>query len=128
MNTTSATATCAFGACTNPPVDNTDPGRPSAFCDLPEHNAATAWLAKYAAQAGGVAEITQLPAAAGFVWEATGANGTTGSGDEPSGSWADAAHDAGAFLDLNGEDPHAGCYQPHRNGEGEYVDCDGKAL
>ncbi|CAM5669959.1 hypothetical protein BOQ63_000455 (plasmid) [Streptomyces viridifaciens] len=73
-------------------------------------------------------EITELPGGAGFVWEATGVDGTPGASEEPHGSWADAAQDASVFLEQHGQDPHAECYQPHRNSQGEHVDCDGTPL
>ncbi|MCX5278005.1 hypothetical protein [Streptomyces virginiae] len=83
--------------------------------------------------AGGVATIIQLPDEHGFVWEATGADGTSGQGEEPYGSRTEAAAYAGAFLarHANAYDhdaAHAGCIQPHRDTHGEYVDCDGRQL
>ncbi|MDH6604474.1 hypothetical protein M2164_000109 [Streptomyces sp. SAI-208] len=84
--------------------------------------------------AGGVAEIVQLPDAAGFAWAATGGDGTIGQGEEPYGSRTEAAAHAGAFLALHGEPDegdhaaaHADCVQPHPAGDG-YVDCDGRPL
>lgn len=131
MNAT--TETCAFANCTHPPAKlPSQPGRPPAFCALPEHNAATAWLARYAAKSGSTVQVVQLPDSAGFVWEATGADGTPGASEEPHGSWEEAVDDAQVFLDRHadpdGADPHADCLQPHRNSEGEYVDCDGRPL
>ena len=86
--------------------------------------------------AGGVAEIVQLPAAQGFAWGATGADGATGQGEEPYGSRTEAAAHAGAFLALHAETDeddydheaaHADCTEPHATADG-YTDCDGKPV
>lgn len=85
---------------------------------------------------GGLAEIIQLPNEGGFIWEAAGANGTSGQSEEPYGSRTEAAAHAGAFLARHAapsdetDDPdavHAGCFEPHLGPEG-YVDCDGTPL
>ncbi|MEU2730592.1 hypothetical protein ABZ650_23035 [Streptomyces griseoviridis] len=85
---------------------------------------------------GGLAEIIQLPNEGGFIWEAAGANGTSGQSEEPYGSRTEAAAHAGAFLARhaapsdetdNSDAVHAGCFEPHLGPEG-YVDCDGTPL
>ncbi|MEU9546277.1 hypothetical protein [Streptomyces mirabilis] len=85
---------------------------------------------------GGLAEIIQLPNEGGFIWEAAGANGTSGQAEEPYGSRTEAAAHAGAFLARHAapgdktDDPdavHASCFEPHLGPEG-YVDCDGTPL
>ncbi|MGW9028384.1 hypothetical protein ACWGQ5_30390 [Streptomyces sp. NPDC055722] len=63
-------------------------------------------------------------AGAGFVWEATGADGTSGQGKEPYGSRIEAAAHAGAFLERHAtacdhNAVHAGCTEPHQNPNGE---------
>ncbi|MCX4403802.1 MULTISPECIES: hypothetical protein [unclassified Streptomyces] len=82
---------------------------------------------------GGLAEIIQLPNEGGFIWKATGGNGTSGQAEEPYGNRTEAAAHAGAFLARHAaadDDPygpdaaHAGCVEPHLGPEG-YVDCDG---
>ncbi|MFE1781275.1 hypothetical protein ACFW9F_01440 [Streptomyces sp. NPDC059506] len=87
--------------------------------------------------AGGLAEVIQLPERRGFVWEATGADGTSDQSDEPYGSRTEAAAHAGAFLARHAcpadepydhEAAHAGCFEPHLDTAGEYVDCDGNPL
>ncbi|MGW0491115.1 hypothetical protein [Streptomyces olivaceus] len=82
--------------------------------------------------AGGLAEIIQLPDECGFVWEATGADGTSGQGEEPYGSRTEAAGRAGAFLARHAsaydhDAAHAECIEPHPTSDG-YADCDGKPL
>ncbi|GAX58593.1 hypothetical protein [Streptomyces olivochromogenes] len=82
---------------------------------------------------GGLAEIIQLPNEGGFIWKATGGNGTSGQAEELYGNRTEAAAHAGAFLARHAaadDDPygpdaaHAGCVEPHLGPEG-YVDCDG---
>ncbi|MDW8803714.1 hypothetical protein P1P68_02540 [Streptomyces scabiei] len=86
--------------------------------------------------AGGLAEITQLPNEHGFAWEATGADGTSGQGEEPYASRTEAAAHAGAFLARHAapaDEPydhdaaHAECIQPHLTADG-YADCNGRPL
>jgi hypothetical protein len=83
--------------------------------------------------AGGRAEVIQLPREQGFVWEATGADGTSGQAEEPVGSQLEAFAGAEAFLIQHADDAyvhdaaHAGCFQPHLSADG-YVDCDGRPL
>ncbi|MEU0032033.1 hypothetical protein [Streptomyces sp. NPDC006335] len=85
--------------------------------------------------AGGAAEIVQLPNEGGFVWSATGADGTHGQAEEPYGSRTEAAAHAGAFLAQHAEPDeahdhdaaHAECIEPHLTADG-YADCDGKPL
>ncbi|MFF3412647.1 hypothetical protein ACFYW8_42265 [Streptomyces sp. NPDC002742] len=82
---------------------------------------------------GGVAEIIQLPGEGGFIWEAAGANGTSGQAGQPYRTRTEAAAHAGAFLARHatpGDDPdgaHDGCIEPHLGPDG-YVDCDGTPL
>ncbi|MFE5923184.1 hypothetical protein [Streptomyces sp. NPDC056468] len=85
---------------------------------------------------GGLAEIIQLPNEGGFIWEATGADGTGGQAEEPYGSRTEAAARAGAFLARHATpfdetyDPdaaHADCFEPHPGPDG-YADCDGTPL
>ncbi|MEU6325216.1 hypothetical protein [Streptomyces sp. NPDC047009] len=78
----------------------------------------------------GIAEIRQLPQERGYVWEATGADGTSGQAEEPYASRTEAAPYAGAFLAQHAaaadpEEAHADCVEPHRAADGEYVDCNG---
>lgn len=85
--------------------------------------------------AGGAAEIVQLPNEGGFVWSATGADGTHGQAEEPYGSRTEAAAHAGAFLAQHAEpdepydhdEAHAECIEPHVTADG-YADCDGRPL
>lgn len=84
--------------------------------------------------ADGRAEVIRLPYKQGFVWQATGADGTRGDAEEPLGSKGVAAADAGTFLAQHADDDtynrdaaHAGCFQPHRSADG-YIDCDGRPL
>ncbi|OQD57531.1 hypothetical protein BM536_001900 [Streptomyces phaeoluteigriseus] len=81
---------------------------------------------------GGLAEINQLPDEGGFIWEATGADGTSGQAKEPYGNRIQAAAHAGAFLARHAtpadgsyaEDAaHAGCFEPHTGPDGS-IDCD----
>ncbi|MFD5565560.1 MULTISPECIES: hypothetical protein [Kitasatospora] len=119
---------CTFDGCTSPLAEQ-DHRRPSAFCERPEHNAITQWLAKYAGTVGGTAAVEELPNRAGYLWEAAGADGTVAAAEEPLGSWEDAAQDAVRFLNLHTrDDRHVGCFEPHRRADGEYVDCDGHPL
>ncbi|MGW9033167.1 hypothetical protein ACWGQ5_56620 [Streptomyces sp. NPDC055722] len=67
------------------------------------------------------------------MWEATGADGTTGREQEPYGSRTEAAAHAGAFLAQHAaaadpEEAHAECTEPHQAADGEYVDCNGTPL
>ncbi|MGW6875876.1 hypothetical protein ACWGHA_26470 [Streptomyces xanthophaeus] len=51
--------------------------------------------------AGGFAELQPLPDGSGFTWEAAAADGSTGRGETPYPSKAEAAANAGAFLALH---------------------------
>ncbi|GGZ81591.1 hypothetical protein ACFOOM_21910 [Streptomyces echinoruber] len=83
---------------------------------------------------GGVAEIIPLPDGGGFIWEATGADGTSGQAEEPYGTRTEAAAHAGAFLTRHAtpdaydhDTAHADCFQPHF-GPDSHTDCDGNPL
>jgi hypothetical protein len=30
--------------------------------------------------------------------------------------------------DIDPDDPHAGCSEPHRDSTGDYIDCDGRPI
>ncbi|NIY64276.1 hypothetical protein SMALB_2234 [Streptomyces malaysiensis] len=65
--------------------------------------------------------------------EATGADGSSGQSEEPYGSRTEAAAHTGAFLARHAtaydrDAAHAECIEPHRDPDGEYVDCDGRPL
>ncbi|MER8009640.1 hypothetical protein [Streptomyces sp. NPDC094149] len=79
---------------------------------------------------GGLAEIIQLPDDGGFIWEATGGNGSSGRAAQPYGSRTEAAAHAGAFLarhagsvkDIDDHDgAHGGSFEPPPGSDG-YVD------
>ncbi|WP_086796925.1 hypothetical protein [Streptomyces caniscabiei] len=85
---------------------------------------------------GGLADIIQLPHEGGFIWEATGADGTSGQAEEPYRNRIEAAAHAASFLARHAipaeetydhDAAHAGCFEPHTGPDG-YVDCDGKPL
>ncbi|MEU6071384.1 hypothetical protein ABZ864_44845 [Streptomyces sp. NPDC047082] len=77
---------------------------------------------------GGLAEIIQLPNEGGFIWEATGGNGTSGQAEEPYGNRTEAAAHAGAFLARHSnpaekthdhDAAHAGNFEPHLGPDGD---------
>ncbi|WP_351229996.1 hypothetical protein [Streptomyces sp. NPDC002133] len=80
--------------------------------------------------AGGHAEISELPDGAGYTWEAVGYDEAVAEENEACATVAEAAAQAGAFLQLHAYDhaaAHAACTRPHVTGDG-YVDCDGQPV